>query len=426
MEEQPTVYSVPPSPPRDWGWVVRLILPGLVVGLFGFVLGAYLALAGRSETFTGAREVDRPRTEMSFSWPMRVTQRVNLLLIGTDVTVGRRRQILPISRADSLLLVSLDPETNKANALSVPRDTRAAIPGVGVTKINAAYAFGGPGLTIRTVEDLLGVKIDFYVKLGPKSFARLVDAIGGVEIDVEKNMRYRDTWQDLTINLKKGRQVLNGGQAEGYIRFRHDSMGDIGRVERQQKVLLALFAKLKNPAMVVRAPQLIRAFTENTQTNLTLQELMALGMFTVRLETADIRTETLPGGFTPNFWEPDWGKIRPLVLDMFYGVSPELLAQTSVEVLNASGVPGLARRTAGRLERLGFNVIRVGTAQPAVRTLIIDRVGRAPVTRLLAEFLGRPRIERQAATDVDITVLLARDYASVSLVPLRPGSVSVP
>jgi len=197
-------------------------------------------------------------------------------------------------------------------------------------------------------------------------------------------------------------------------------------VERQQKVLLALFSKLKNPAMLVRAPQLVRVFTENTQTNLALQELMALGMFTVRLEAADIRTETLPGGFTPNFWEPDWGKIRPLVLDMFYGVSPELLAQTSIEVLNASGVPGLARRTAGRLERLGFKVIRIGTAQPAERTLIIDRAGRAPVTRLLADLLGQPRIERQAAADVDITVLLARDYAAISQTSRRQGSLQVP
>jgi len=251
------VYAPPPVPRRDWGWVVRLALPGLVVFLFGFVLGAYLAVAGQSQTFTGGRVVDRPRDDQSFSWPLRLTHRVNILVIGTDVTFGNRRQILPIARADSLLLASFDPATDKINALSIPRDTRAAIPGVGVTKINAAYAFGGPGLTIRTVEDLLGVKVDFYIKLGPKSFAKLVDAIGGVEIDVEKDMKYTDNWASLRINLKKGRQVLNGTQAEGYIRFRHDALGDIGRVERQQKILMALFHKLKNPTMVMRTPQLI-------------------------------------------------------------------------------------------------------------------------------------------------------------------------
>src|SRR3989304_3300791 len=161
------------------------------------------------------------------------------------VPFGNRRQILPIARADSLLLASFDPATDKINALSIPRDTRAAIPGVGVTKINAAYAFGGPGLTIRTVEDLLGVKVDFYIKLGPKSFAKLVDAIGGVEIDVEKDMKYTDNWAGLRINLKKGRQGLYGTQAGGDIRFRHHALGAIGRGGRRPKTLMALFPKPK-------------------------------------------------------------------------------------------------------------------------------------------------------------------------------------
>ncbi len=422
MADEPVV-SVPPLPPRrDWGWSVRLALPALVVALFGFTLGAYLAVARQAETFTGGRVVDRPRDEQSFSWPLRLTRRVNILVIGTDVTIGPRRQILPVARADSLLLVSVDPEHEKINALSIPRDTRAAIPGVGVSKINAAYAFGGPGLTIRAVEDLLGVRVDYYIKLGPASFARLVDAIGGVEVDVEKDMRYTDTWAGLRINLKKGRQVLDGAQAEGYIRFRHDALGDIGRVERQQKILMAIFRKLKNPAMLVRAPQLIRAFTDNTQTNLTLPEMMSLGMVALRLEEADIRTATLPGTFAPNFWEPDWPRARPLVLDYFHGISPQVLATTTIELLNASGVPGLARRTAGRLERLGFRIVRIGTArETAATTVIIDRAGKDAVTRLLAEFLGKPQILRQVqAADVDITVLLARDFAAISSTLPRP------
>lgn len=423
MEPNVQIYAPPPSPPhKDWGGLARLILPGIVVAFFGFALGAYVSLAARTDTFTGGRVVDRPATQQ-FAW-LSLTRRVNVLVIGTDVTLGNRRQILPVARADSLLLASFDPESNRIMALSIPRDTRAAIPGVGTTKINAAYAFGGPGLTVRTVEELLGVKIDFYVKLGPKSFARLVDAIGGVEIDVEKDMRYTDNWAGLHINLKKGRQVLNGAQAEGYIRFRHDALGDIGRVERQQKILLAIANKLRSPAMIMRAPQLVRAFTENTQTNLTLTELMTLGMFAVRVDLAKMETATLPGTFAPNYWEPDWPKVRVTVLDIFYGVSPEMLAETRIEVLNASGVPGLARRTAGRLERLGFRVVRVASAEETAHSLIIDRAGRAPVIRLLADLLGQPRIQREASTveaaarEVDITVLLARDYASISQVPL--------
>ncbi|MDR7426213.1 MAG: LCP family protein [Armatimonadota bacterium] len=423
MADHPPTRASPRPPRRRWGWSVRIALSALVVFLFGFTLGAYLAVARQVETFTGGRVVDRPSgVEQSFSWPLRLTQRVNILVIGTDVTIGPRRQILPLARADSLLLVSVDPEEGKINALSIPRDTRAAIPGVGVTKINAAYAFGGPGLTIRAVEQLLGLRVDYYVKLGPASFARLVDAIGGVEVEVEKDMRYTDTWAGLRINLKKGLQVLDGAQAEGYIRFRHDALGDIGRVERQQKILLAIFRKLKNPAMLVRAPHLIRAFTDNTQTNLTLPEMMSLGMFALRLEEADIRTATLPGTFAPNFWEPDWSRALPLVLDYFHGVSPQVLAATTIELLNASGIPGLARRTASRLERLGFRIVRIGTAtEVAANTVIIDRAGKHAVTRLLAEVLGKPRIVRQVQpADVDITVLLARDFAAVSSTLSRP------
>lgn len=422
MDDRTQIYAPPPSPRRpEWGTLARVLLPGLVVAFFGFALGAYVSLAARSETFTGESVVDRPSTQQ-FSL-VGLSRRVNILIIGTDVTLGNRRQVLPVARADSLLLTSFDPDDDRISVLSIPRDTRAAIPGVGTTKINAAYAFGGPGLTVRTVEELLGVKVDYFVKLGPKSFARLVDAIGGVEIDVEKDMRYTDNWAGLHINLKKGLQVLDGDQAEGYIRFRHDALGDIGRVERQQKVLLAIAAKLRSPAMLVRTPQLIRAFTENTQTNLTLKELMALGLFALRVDPDTVQTATLPGTFAPNFWEPDWPKVRATVLDMFYGVTPEMLAGTRLEVLNASGVPGLARRTAGRLERLGFRVVRIGTAEQIPQSVIIDRGGQAPVIRLLAELLGQPRIEREAGAaeasgrTADVTLLLARDYASVSQGP---------
>jgi LCP family protein required for cell wall assembly len=400
---------------RDWLNYGRILIPIVVVGILGFGLGAYLYLLSQTGAFTGGRVVQRP-DDSSFSLPLRLTRRVNVLLIGTDITIGEKKQVLPVARADTLLLVSFDPDRDRIAALSIPRDTKAEIPRVGTRKINSAYAYGGPNLTIKAVEHLLGVKIDYYVKLGPKSFARFIDAIGGVEVDVEKDMKYTDTWADLYIDLKKGHQLLTGAQAEGYIRFRADEHGDIGRVERQQKVLMALFSKMNNPAMILRAPQLVRAFTENTQMNLTLTEVMTLGMFGARLQTKDIATGTLPGTVTEGglYWEPDWPKVRGTVLDLFYGVSPQVLATTRIEILNASGVPGVARRTAERLELLGFKVVRVATTSPVrPQTVIIDRTGRAEVTRFLAEVLGQPRVRRDIpVADIVITVVLARDYSA--------------
>lgn len=418
---QPTPDVPPPPPPPapatrrlDWTYV-RWLLIALPVVAVGLALGTGLYIVSHAGVY--AREESAvtqvPAAPRSFTWPFQLDRRVNILLIGVDVTLNNRRQVVNMSRADTLMLLSVDPDRDRVSVLSIPRDTRASIPGVGETKINASYAFGGPGLTIKTVEGLLGVPVHYYVKLGPQSFARIIDAIGGVEVDVEKDMKYTDTWAGLYIDLKKGRQVLNGDQAEQYIRFRHDALGDITRVERQQKVLMALFAKLKNPATLLSAPTLLRAVAENTHTNLTMTDMITLGMFALRLGTDDLRTATLPGTPTPLYWEPDRVRFQQTLAELFYGVDPEMLAATGIEVLNGSGIPGLARQTAQRLERLGFRIVRVDTAPAQLdTTTIIDRAGRPEVTRLLAEILGRSVITREPGTGADITIVVAKDLAA--------------
>lgn len=382
--------------------------------LVGFGVGAVLYLFTHPNVSTGGDAVERPAVPArSFSWPLRLSSRVSVLLIGVDETLNNRRQVVPISRSDTLILVSFDPEHDQVNALWIPRDTRASIPGVGTTKINASYAFGGPGLTSRTVEDLLGVPIHYYVKLGPRSFARIIDALGGLEIDVEKDMNYTDRWAGLSIHLKQGRQLLTGEQAMHYARFRHDVFGDIGRVERQQKVMMALLGKLMSPTAVLSAPQLLRAFAENTQTNLTMTNLITLGVFTARLDHADVHVATLPGRITPIYWEPDVARSRRIVAEMFYGVEAQALASTAIEILNASGIPGLARQTAQRLERLGFRIVRVDNAPSlADATTIIDRTGRPQIARVLAEILGHKRITHEPGVGPDITIVVARDLAT--------------
>ncbi len=397
-----------------WWIYARWLVVGLPVVLLGLFVGSSLYLVTHSDVFTGSAQMERPApVARPFAQPLRLTRRVNVLLIGIDITLNNRRQVVPVSRSDTLILVSFDPARDRISGLSIPRDTRAVIPGVGVNKINAAYAFGGPSLTIRTVEDLLDVPIDYYVKLGPQSFEKIIDAIGGVEVDVEKDMKYTDRWAGLYINLRQGRQVLNGQQAMQYIRFRHDALGDIARVERQQKILLALFHKLKSPTTMLAAPQLLRAFTENTQTSLSMTDLLSLGLFTSRLQASDLSFHTLLGTFGTIYWEPDATRIRQTVLEMFYGVNAEMLAQTGVEVLNGSGVPGLARQTADRLGRLGFRIVRVDTAADVgPTTLVIDRGARPEVAQLLAELLGSKPIRHEPGGSPDITVVIGKDLVA--------------
>ena len=178
-----------------------------------------------------------------------LTRPVNILILGTKVTTADTNDIPENLKnlkyqalvnsfeglTDTMLLLRFNPETKKVSVLSVPRDTRTEIPGHGVTKINAANAFGGPPLAARAASELLGgVGIDRYLTLNVQGVEALVDALGGVTVHVPKDMKYRDDSQHLYINLKEGRQKLNGAQTLQLLRFRQDEYGDIGRIQRQQ------------------------------------------------------------------------------------------------------------------------------------------------------------------------------------------------
>ena len=379
--------------------------------LIGAAVGVALYFTTHGKAFTSTTSALTPPAALRpFGWPLRLQRRVNVLLIGIDSTMDERRRVLPYSRSDTLMLVSFDPRQRRINAVSIPRDSYAQIPGVPAQKINTAYAIGGPRLTIQTVENLLGVPVPYYVKLGAASFARIVDALGGIEIDVEKDMQYTDTWADLHINLKKGRQVFSGDQIGQYIRFRSDSEGDLGRVQRQQKVLRAIFHRLKSPATVLSAPRLVQAFRKNTQTNLSAANLLTLALFVMRRSADEVHTATLPGEAGPVYVALDEAQMQRMVADLFVGMDVRTLSSAAVEVLNGSGVPGLARLTATRLERLGFRIVRIDTApQPATATTVISRRGRPEVAWALADLLGQQRVTYAPGRGADITVVVAPD-----------------
>ncbi|MDI6731329.1 MAG: LCP family protein [Candidatus Margulisbacteria bacterium] len=203
----------------------------------------------------------------------------NVLILGTDMTFASvTQQALPKvnARADTIVLLHADPIVGKINILSIPRDTLAAVPGYWPTKINAANAYGGSSLMVKTVENLTGTRIDYYIELRPQALIKIVNLLGGVKIYVEKDMRYVDRAQHLDINLKEGWQKLSGNQAHQYIRFRHDLFGDIGRVERQQKFFSALTQSLKKPSNIIKAPLAIILSLRELDTNMPLNQAIRL------------------------------------------------------------------------------------------------------------------------------------------------------
>lgn len=201
----------------------------------------------------------------------RLSLKKNIIVMGVDERSD------DVGRSDTLFVVMFDSKTKAASLLSVPRDTRVRIEGHGWDKINHAYAYGGQKLTQKTVEELLGIKVNNYVMVDFKGFEGLVDAIGGIDIDVEKDMYYHDTWDGFTVDLKKGRQHLNGETAIQYVRFR-DEEGDIGRIRRQQHFLMAVYDKITSADMLLHIPGLAKQLTSMVKTDMPLSDMIDLSL----------------------------------------------------------------------------------------------------------------------------------------------------
>lgn len=222
---------------------------------------------------------------------------LNILILGTDLTFDliTGRATTEVGRTDTILLLHFDPLRQKANLLSIPRDSYVEIPGYGFQKINAAYVWGKTELALNTVEKLTAVKIDKYLLINTKGLNKLVDLLGGVKLYVDKDMYYVDRAQDLYINLKAGWQKLSGKDAEGYIRFRHDALADLGRIERQQKFLKALTATLATPQALLKSPFIIGLIRNNIRSNLSLKQFILLANTFRMMNLKSIYTDTVPG-----------------------------------------------------------------------------------------------------------------------------------
>jgi LCP family protein required for cell wall assembly len=252
------------------------------------------------------------RAAAAAAWPAATpaqtfgSPRVLLLVMGSDRDYGTNGQRIDApGRSDTMMLADLDLDGGKAHLISIPRDTEAEIPGRGMHKINAAYAFGGVDLSRRTVENLIGAKVDHTVAVNLDAFRDAVDALGGVDVTVEKPLRYTDHWANLEINIPAGPNHLDGEHAMQFVRFRHDAMADIGRVKRQQDFMRALREAMQKPSAIAQWPGVVRAVASHTETDLTPAQMIALGRFAKSLPKGSLVTETLPGAFHRSGWRPD-------------------------------------------------------------------------------------------------------------------------
>ncbi|MGI6083012.1 MAG: LCP family protein [Limnochordia bacterium] len=393
----------------------RRIMVYLAVFVTIVVLGAGLAYVRVLQSF---RHNDR----MVHLSPER--RRVNVLLIGADT----REE--DVGRSDTLMLVSFDPFSGSVGLMSIPRDTRVRISGrQGYGKVNAAFAIGGPELAKQTVADTLGVRVDYYVLLDFAAFEKIVDALGGVTIDVPKRMYYVDRAQRLIIDLQPGPQRLDGRRALGYVRFRHDALGDIslvdpasgqydGRVERQLQFVRAVVREITKPRALWRMPRLLRYAFTAVDTDMPMEQMVSLVIAALRVNSHSFHTYVLPGvGDTVqgvSYWIPDLKQARQVLDEM---ISSGEMLSVRVAILNASGVEKVADQAAERLHREGFEVVFVGNSEDyAERTRVANLGEKSVAAEVVAEALGvkvggiRDEIR---VGEADVAVIIGRDGEAV-------------
>lgn len=285
----------------------------------------------------------------------------NILLLGVDSN-GSNTDPWTGTRSDTIVLLNIDPQSRSVNAISIPRDSKVYLAGeYGVQKINAAHALGGIKLTKQTVEEALGVKVDRYIVVSDEAVRRLVDALGGVPIYVEKNMKYDDYSGKLHVHLLKGLNVLDGTNAVAYLRFRHDCLGDIGRTQRQQWFLRGLLEKIQTPQAIAKIPEMLNIATNYVKTDLSLYEMSQYAALAKSFDISKIEVATLPGA--PNkkgstsYWILDPGKTQEVVNRLIYRDEPDASDKHfTAGIMYAPEKEQEAMELKDKLKELGFEV----------------------------------------------------------------------
>ncbi|MDY6269522.1 MAG: LCP family protein [Selenomonadaceae bacterium] len=301
---------------RIWPWVLVIL--------------CFLGAAVAGAVFASNSLLDRPTTEKVEEGLLTAKDKSTIMIMGVDERED------DVGRSDTLMIATVDPKKDQAALLSIPRDTRVKISGHGWDKINAAYAYGGEKLTQRTVEDFLGVNMDHYIIINTHAFQKIIDAIGGIDIDVEKRMYYEDPWDDdggLVIDLRPGKQHMDGKTAVTYVRYR-DEEGDIGRIKRQQKFMKACMDKITSPTIIPKLPSVIKEVMSSVKTDLSMRQLLEFAGTLKEAQKNGLKTDMVPGrplyisGIS--YWIPDVEKLRTTLASTL-GINLSGSAKTNLE-----------------------------------------------------------------------------------------------
>jgi LCP family protein required for cell wall assembly len=384
--------------------------------------------------------------------------RINVLILGLD---HRDWQSYDIPRSDTMILLTLDPASNSAGMLSIPRDMWVDIPGHDAAKINTAYFLGeaehlpggGPGLAMKTVSQFLGAPINNYVQIDFVAFSNFVDKIGGISIDVPEDITVDPLGPGNTVTLKAGTQHLFGPVALAYARARYTANGDFDRANRQQQVIIGIRNRVLKPnvwpTLIAHAPGIYQDLAGGINTNLTLDQVVKLALIAQKIPVDAIKHSPISPDMITFSTSYDGQDILLPNMDLIHQLRDQFFAPGSsfvsipspneptqavqptigsikteaarISVQNGTGSSGLAARTSDYLKTLGLNVVVETNADLTQNSMLVVYSNKPLTIDLLAKTLNispsRIYNRQDANANVDIALVLGNDWDSSNPMP---------
>ncbi|GAB1543506.1 LCP family protein [Scytonema sp. NUACC21] len=429
-------YRLGLAMPRWLFWILTIVvgitLSGLLVSTLALWTPLWSDMDRTDEEFSSTGQDTHKGPLPGELWSnisqYQLTRPMNILIMGIEPVPGSVDGS-PESfsgKSDTVLLVRLNPQNKTIRVLSIPKDTMIAIPEKGLHKVSDANAQGGHVMAARVVSRTLSnAPIDRYIRISSGGLRQLVDQFGGVEVFVPKPMVQQGSTGGPSINLVSGWQTLNGEQAEQFVRFREEGLGDLERVQRQQAFILGLRERLYSPTVKPKLPQLVRLMRRYFDTNLKLEEMMALVNFSLNIERDKFQMTILPGIFSrmsqdPNsYWLDLTGRVD--LLDEYAGVtisgmSPTLrpVSQLKIAIQNASQKPQLAEKVINYLKEKGFAKVYAVPDWSDTRSesKIIVQKGSRQAGEQIHELFGKGQVEVSGTGELesDITIRIGKDW----------------
>lgn len=380
--------------------------------------------------------------------------RVTVLLLGVDSRDWISDNGPPLT--DTIILATIDPDTQTAGLLSIPRDLWVEVPRYGYNKVNQAYQLGeanlesegGAGLAMDTLEVFFDIPIPYYAVVDFNSFVRMVDEIGGVKIDIPEAIKIDPLGNKDPLTLQPGVQTLTGELALAYVRNRDTVGSDFDRIQRQQQVILAIRKRVISfemiPVLMDRAPILYKEVSDGVKTNLSLQQAVQLVFLAAQIPENNIQYLHISHDavIDTTSWngmailQPIPEKIMQL-RDSLFSVEPVSSSEivinmdpderireedASITIRNGTFTPGLAASTSEYLKSMDFRIVDLANADQVYdQTTIIDYTGKPYTIEYLAKLLnvspGKIYQRFEPDSTVDITIILGEDWAENNNLP---------